>query len=296
MALDARSLRLRRLVVEAISDGSTAHLSPALSLIEILRALYEHYLRTDPQHPDWPDRDRLILSKGHGCLALYAILADRGFISLDDLRSFGLRGSILTGHPERGAIPGVEASTGSLGHGLPIACGVALAARIRGAAYRVVVVTGDGELNEGSNWEAALHAGKHGLDRLSVFVDRNGWQCFGRSDEVADLHPLADKFRSFGFATAEVDGHSMDELRHMVSQLPLVSGRPSAVICHTTKGKGIPAAEDAPAWHHLRVSGKVIREMRQAFEAAGGADGVAGTGLAVSLNTPQTKERPCARP
>lgn len=268
MTLDTTSLYLRRLVVDAMSDGGAGHLGPALSLIEVLRALYDHYLRTDPRRPDWPDRDRLVLSKGHGCLALYAVLADRGFIGLDDLRSFGRPGSILAGHPERGVVPGVEASTGSLGHGLPIAVGMALAARIRGAAYRVVVVTGDGELNEGSNWEAALHAGKHRLDRLSVFVDRNGWQCFGRSDEVADLHPLADKFRSFGFATAEVDGHSMDELREVMSRLPLAAGRPSAVICHTTKGKGIPAAEDSPAWHHLRVSEVTIREMRQALEVS----------------------------
>jgi transketolase len=287
MALDMSSLRLRRLIVEAMSDGSTAHLGPALSLVEILRALYEHYLRTDPRRPDWPDRDRLILSKGHGCLALYAVLADMGFIGLADLQSFGLHGSILTGHPERGAVPGVEASTGSLGHGLPIAVGMALAARIRGSAYRVVVVTGDGELNEGSNWEAALHAGKHRLDGLSVFVDRNGWQCFGRSDEVADLHPLAEKFRSFGFATAEVDGHSMDELRRVASRLPLAAGRPSAVICHTTKGKGISAAEDSPAWHHLRVSDETIREMRQALDVAVFADDDdAGVGPVAPRNAP----------
>jgi transketolase len=221
-----------------------------MSLIEILRVLYDDFLRFRPQEPLWPERDRLILSKGHGCLALYAILADKGFFPLEELRAFSTEESILGGHPERDRIPGIEASTGALGHGLPIAVGVALAARIKDAGYRVVVVTGDGELNEGSMWEAALYAAKHRLNNLTVFVDYNKMQCYGDISTVVDLEPLADKWRSFGFAAIEIDGHSVSELESVVARLPLQPERPTVVICHTVKGKGFPFAEGNPDWHY----------------------------------------------
>jgi transketolase len=264
--LDATSIRLRRLLLETIPRDEPVHLGSALSLVEILRVLFSSYLRLDPQRPGWPDRDRLVLSKGHGGLALYTLLAHRGLLDRGQLMTFGRRGSAVTAHPERGAVPGVEASTGSLGHGLPLAVGIALAARLRGRPSRTVVVTGDGELNEGSNWEAALHAAKHRLDRLSVFVDHNGQQCFGADQDVVRMHALPAKFESFGFSCAEVDGHSVSELTEVTARLPLAPGQPSAVICRTVKGRGVPAAEGSPSWHHLRIDRRQREDLIRALD------------------------------
>lgn len=248
--LDERSLHLRRLVVRALAGGGRGHVGPSLSPIEILRVLYDDYLRVRPTDPGWPDRDRLILSKGHGCLALYALLADKGFYRVEALDEFCREHATLGGHPEWGLIPGVEASTGALGHGLPIGVGLALALRRRVRPGRVVVVTGDGELNEGSNWEAALMAAKHRLDGLSVFVDANSLQCYGETSQVLDMEPMAAKWEAFGFAAREVDGHDVAALRAACTALPFTAGRPSAVICRTVKGKGVPFAENDPAWHY----------------------------------------------
>jgi transketolase len=214
------------------------------------------WTRTSPHSgPGWPDRDRLILSKGHGCLALYALLADKGFYPAEALDEFCNEDAMLGGHPEWGPIPGVEASTGALGHGLPIGVGLALALRRRRRPGRVVVVTGDGELNEGSNnegsnWEAALMAAKHRLDRLTVFVDANSLQCYGETRRVLDLEPMAAKWEAFGFATREVDGHDVRALRSACAALPFTESHPSAVICRTVKGKGVPFTENDPAWHY----------------------------------------------
>ncbi|MEO5344111.1 MAG: thiamine pyrophosphate-dependent enzyme, partial [Gammaproteobacteria bacterium SHHR-1] len=193
---------------------------------------------------------------------------DKGFIDTDALGGFCSAGSCLGGHPELGKIPGVEASTGALGHGLSIGVGMALAARIRGDGTRVVVVTGDGELNEGSVWEAALSAAKHRLDSLSIMVDYNKLQSYGSTREVLDLEPLADKWRAFGFAVIEINGHDMNALGSTLAQLPLEPGRPSAIICHTVKGKGFPFAEFDPLWHHRsRIDADQIAEMHAALEA-----------------------------
>ncbi len=249
-SLDERSLALRRLVIKALEGGGRGHLGSALSLIEILRALYDDTLRFDSARPDWPGRDRFILSKGHGCLALYAILADKGFFPMTELVKFCHFDGILGGHPDAGKVPGVEASTGALGHGLPIGLGLALAARLQKRDSRVFVVMGDGEINEGSVWEAAMCAGKHNLSNLTAIIDYNKLQSYGRTAEVQDLEPLADKWRSFGFAVREADGHDMADLNQVFSALPCDPNRPSAVICHTVKGKGISYAEGSPAWHH----------------------------------------------
>jgi len=248
--LDKRSKLLRRLVLEMVKVGGRGHIGPALSLIEILRVLYDSILQFRPEQPDWANRDRFILSKGHGCLALYAILADKGFFDLSELNSFCLPDSILGGHPERGKVPGVEASTGALGHGLPIGVGMALSAKIRKQNHRVIVVTGDGEINEGSVWEAAMSASKHRLNNLSVLVDYNKLQSYGPVQEVLNLEPLVDKWNSFGFEVQEVDGHDTEALHHLLAELPFKSERPNAIICHTTKGKGFPFAENNPKWHH----------------------------------------------
>lgn len=248
--LDERSLYLRRLVVRGLEGGNRGHVGSSMSLIEILRVLYDDVLRYRPAEPNWQDRDRCILSKGHGCLALYAILADKGYFDATHLDNFCRVDGILGGHPEYGKVPGVEASTGALGHGLSIGVGMALAARMQNRDSRVFAIMGDGEINEGSVWEAALCAGKHGLTNLTAIVDYNKIQSAGPTSLIQDLEPLADKWASFGFAVREVDGHDLDMLGSTFSQLPLSNDKPTAVICHTVKGKGIEFAEGEPSWHH----------------------------------------------
>ena len=248
--LDQRSLALRRLVVRGLDGGKRGHLGSAFSLIEVLRVLYDDVLRFDSTNPRWQDRDRFILSKGHGCLALYAILADKGFFPPQELDRFCKFDGILGGHPERAKVPGVEASTGALGHGLSIGLGQALALRLQQRDSRVFVVMGDGEINEGSVWEAAMCAGKHRLSSLVAMVDYNKLQSYDRTSIVQELEPLADKWRAFGFAVHEVDGHDLDQLRCVFERIPFETDKPSTIICHTVKGRGIVDAEGNPAWHH----------------------------------------------
>ena len=248
--MDQRSKLLRRLIVQALEGGGRGHIGSSLSLVEILRVLYDSILSYRPQDPSWTGRDRLILSKGHGCLALYAILADKGFFSKDELRTFCKPDSRLGGHPERNKAPGIEASTGALGHGLPMGVGMAIAARIRKQSHRVVVVVGDGEINEGSVWEAAMCASKHRLSNLLVIIDYNKLQSYGLSSEVLNLEPLVDKWSSFGFYVREVDGHDITALETVLRLLPQDDLRPTALICHTIKGSGLPFAEGQAEWHH----------------------------------------------
>ncbi|CRM79506.1 Ferredoxin fas2 [Pseudomonas sp. 37 R 15] len=267
MALDERSLHLRRLIAQTLICADMGHVGPSLSLVEILRVLYDSVLSFDCARPDWPDRDRLILSKGHGCAALYAILADKEFFPLAELSTFCSQESRLGGHPEKLKIPGVEASAGSLGHGLSIGVGMAVAARLRRQTYRTFVITGDGELNEGSIWEAALHASKHRLANLTVIVDCNDLQCFGRTDQVLDMAPLAEKWRSFGFDSLTIDGHDLAALKDAFARPPSPSGSPLAVICKTVKGKGLPIAEGNPQWHHkVKFSQEDVLMIKHAFQ------------------------------
>jgi transketolase len=247
--LDARSIALRTTIVRALEAGQRGHVGASFSLVEILRVLYDDVLRYDANKPAWADRDRFILSKGHGCLALYALLADKKFFPEAELLKFCKADGLLGGHPEH-HIPGVEASTGSLGHGMSIGLGMALNGRIARSAYRTFVVIGDGESNEGSIWEAALTAGKHRISSFTVLTDYNKHQSYGSTAEVQNLEPLADKWRAFGFAVADVDGHDVGALRAVLTQLPLDADKPSAVICHTVKGKGVPEAENNMLWHH----------------------------------------------
>ncbi len=266
--LDDRSRQLRSSIIDAFEGGGRGHLGPALSLVEILRVLYDDVMNVRPMEPTWTDRDRCILSKGHGCLALYAVLADHGFFPSSHLAQQCKAGALLGGHPEI-RTPGVEASTGALGHGLPIGIGMALAARLQKRPSRVYVVMGDGELGEGSVWEGALIASKHGLDNLTLLIDHNKLQSYGRVEEVCDLAPLAEKWRSFGFATEECDGHDVSALRALLSRAPFAAGRPSALICHTTKGRGVGFAEQNPGWHHTnKVDAKMVADLRSAIAAA----------------------------
>ena len=266
IVLDRRSVELRQLATEAMIAGGRGHLSTALSCIDILRVLYDDVLRVRAEEPDWDERDIFILSKGHGCLALYAILADKGYFPKSELERFEMKGSMLGGHPEAHRIPGVEASTGALGHGLPIGVGIAVGDKIKRRDRKVVVLVGDGESSEGTVWEAALLANKHRLTNLTVIVDYNKFQCHGPIEEIQSLEPLADKWRSFGFEVAEVDGHDVSQLRKVLTNLPLAGGRPSCVICHTVKGKGIPMITRNPAWHHkYEMSEDEIAGLRSAL-------------------------------
>ena len=266
--LDERSRYLRTLVVDALEGGGRGHVGAALSLIEIVRVLYDDILKVRPIEPKWPDRDRLILSKGHGCLGLYALLADKGFVTMDDLKKQCRPGALLGGHPEI-RIPGVEASTGALGHGLAIGVGLALAARMQKRPSRVFVVQGDGESNEGSVWEAALMAAKHRLANLTLIIDYNKMQSYGNVPDVLPLEPLADKLRAFGFGVAEADGHDVAQLRRVFSALPVDAAKPSAVICHTVKGRGIAVCEHNAAWHHkARLPADQAAALRQELMGA----------------------------
>lgn len=260
--LDDRSLYLRRSAIQTLEGGGRAHLGSAMSIMEIVRVLYDDFLFFDADNPRLEDRDRFLLSKGHGCLALYVILADKGFFRQKELLKFCQADSILGGHPEYGKIPGVEASTGALGHGLPIGVGMALAARLKGKNNRVAVLVGDGETNEGSIWEAAMSAAKHQLSNLTVFIDYNKIQSYGFVSEVLNPEPILDKWSSFGFEVTEINGHDVPQLRQTVENLPLNARKPTAVICHTIKGKGFPFAENNPKWHHKsNLSDDDIQEM-----------------------------------
>jgi transketolase len=204
-------------------------------------------LHVDAKRPLWGERDRLIVSKGHGAAVLYAVLAESGFFPVADLMTYGQDGSPLTGHVSH-HVPGVELSTGSLGHGLPVGCGLALAAHKDAAAWRTYVIVSDGELDEGSNWEAILFAGHHRLDRLTALVDYNKIQSFGGVKEVLDLEPLADKWRSFGWTVCEIDGH--DHAAIAAALAADHAGRPKAILAHTVKGKGVTFMEGQLAWHY----------------------------------------------
>lgn len=268
--LDTRSRQLRRLVVRQLKGARRGHVGSAFSCIDILRVLYDDVLRFEANDPKWPDRDRCIFSKGHGCLALYALLADKGFFPLAELDRVCTADAILGGHPDANKVPGVEASTGALGHGLSIGLGMALHLRMAKSDSRVFVILGDGECNEGSVWEAAMCAGKHRLANFTAIVDYNKHQAYGSTCEVQDLEPLADKWRAFGFAVREVDGHDIAELREVFSSLPLDPAKPTAIIAHTIKGKGAAFAENNMKWHHKN---KVTdQEIENLLTAIGGTD------------------------
>ena len=248
--LDQRSKDLRLLVLDALEGGSRGHLGPALSLIEIVRVLYDSILYHDANNPLLAQRDRFILSKGHGCLGLYAVLADHGYISKSELKGYCTFESKLGGHPERSTLPGVEFSTGSLGHGLSVGIGMAMACRLKGEHWRTYVLIGDGELNEGSNWEGAMHASQHQLGALTVIIDFNQMQASGRIDSILTLDPLEAKWEAFGFNVVKVNGHDLAQLEAELNSPMDSYGKPKAIIAYTVKGKGIPSAENSTIWHH----------------------------------------------
>jgi transketolase len=244
LAKDIRASALRM-----VAAARASHIGGALSMADLLAVLYGDVLRVRPAEADWTERDRFILSKGHSCSALYAALALRGFFHIEELEQYGQDGSRLMAHVSTN-VPGVEFSTGSLGHGLPFGCGKALAAKRRGQSWRVFVMMSDGELDEGSNWEAILFAPQHQLDNLVAIVDYNGIQSLGSVAEVLALDPLAEKFRAFRWAVREIDGHDHAAIRGALSSVPWEPGKPSVVIAHTVKGKGVDFMQDTLLWHY----------------------------------------------
>jgi len=248
--LDKRSLYLRSLVVDCLFGGGRGHMGSAMSLIEILRVLYDKFLKYNSKKPRDKSRDRLILSKGHGCLALYALLADKKFFNKKHLKSSSKFNSILGGHPEFGKVPGVEASTGALGHGPAIGIGMAIAAKLNKQKYKTFAIVGDGEINEGSFWESSMIASKHKLNNFHVIIDYNKIQSYGKTKEVLDLEPLRQKLETFGYNVSEVNGHNVKQLTRYFQKIKNNKKKSTALICHTIKGKGFPFAENNPYWHH----------------------------------------------
>lgn len=234
-----KAKQLRKKIFMTICDGIGCHIPASLSIVEILTVLYYKILNINPKNPKDPQRDRFILSKGHAGVALYTVLADRGFFDKKHLATFGRKGTILGGHPDMHKVPGVDASTGALGHGFTFSMGMALAAKLDNKDFRIFTLLGDGECQEGSIWEAALFAPQHGLDNMTAIVDYNKFQALDKLDQIVGLEPLASKWRSFGWEVVEVDGHNFQQLEETFKSLPITSGKPNVVIAHTIKCKGI---------------------------------------------------------
>lgn len=249
--LESIATKLRYSIIETSSNTGTPHLGSCLSCVDILTALYFNKLRIDTSKPSDAGRDRCILSKGHGAMALFHVLAERGFYSHSLLDDYGKDGGVFAEHPPTpDYLPGIEAATGSLGHGLPLGLGMALASRINQIDYNVYVVLGDGECNEGSNWEAAMMASAQKIKNLCVIVDFNKWQATGRSQEIMSIDPLGQKWKAFGWNTIDVNGHKYDELLNGISQFEIEQEKPTAIIAHTIKGKGVSFMEDDNNWHY----------------------------------------------
>jgi transketolase len=249
--LEATALTLRRRLVTTSAEAKIPHLGSCLSCVELLVQLYWQELHIDPANPEDPERDRFLLSKGHGAPILFQVLAERGFFPIERLADFGKAGSVFHEHPPKpGYIPGIEAATGSLGHGLPMALGMALAARIQQQPTRCYALLSDGECNEGSIWEAALLAASQKLHTLTAIIDFNKWQATGRSQEVLALDPLAAKWEAFGWHALEIDGHDFAAIAQALDWARAERDRPSVIVAHTVKGKGVSFMEDDNNWHY----------------------------------------------
>lgn len=267
-ALRDRALNIRRGLWRALYAAGSGHVGGSSSAADILAALYFHHLSVRADEPDWPGRDRFVLSKGHANAGLAAVLAEAGFFDEALLDTFYGYQSTLGMHPDI-KVPGIEMSTGGLGHGLSVGIGMALGARLQGADFRTLVMIGDGELQEGSNWEAAMAAAQMGLSGLTAIVDYNKIQQGGRISEAVDLDPLADKWRAFGWTVREIDGHDMGAIVDALDDLPFVADTPSLLIAHTVKGKGVSFAEDTWVWHSNAVTDEIYAKALD--ELGGGA-------------------------
>jgi transketolase len=262
------SKAIRRHVLLMTHRANSSHVGSCLSMADVLAVLYATVLRKKATQPDWPDRDRFILSKGHGAAAIYAVLAETGFFPTAWLETYCQDGSRLAGHITHHGVPGVEVSTGSLGHGLSLACGMALAGKHDSRPSRVFVLLSDGECDEGSTWEAALFAPHHYLDNLVGIVDYNKIQSLGRVDEVLKLDPLLDKWRAFRWSVREIDGHNHEQILEALTNVPWEPGKPSCLIAHTVKGKGVSFMENQLAWHYKSPKAEELRSALAELEAA----------------------------
>jgi transketolase len=253
-ALEKIAVQNRKNVLRLMKAGRMGHIGGALSAIDIITALYFNIMRVDPQNPDWPQRDRFVLSAGHKCLALYATLAEKGFFSHKILDTYGALGSKLGGHPDMHKVPGVETNTGALGHGLSIAGGMAMGLKMDKLDARVYVIMGDGELAEGSNWEAAAAASHHKLANLLVFVDRNHLQISGPTVDVMNYEPLDKRWEAFGWSARQIDGHDLNQIVENATDIPFEKGKPSVIIADTLKSKGLSFAENKADFHYWKAT------------------------------------------
>lgn len=258
--------QIRKHVIDMTHRGNSSHVASSLSIADILAVLYGKILKYDAKNPDLPERDRFILSKGHAGAAVYAVLAECGFLSPEILKTHFQDGSILSGHVSHKGVPGVELSTGSLGHGLSVAAGMAYGAKLDNQSHRIFTVMSDGECDEGSNWEAILFAAHHKLDNLIAIVDYNKIQSMGFVEDTISLEPLAQKWQAFNWETIEIDGHNHEELLSVLTQLPAKANKPTCIIAHTIKGKGISFMENKVLWHYRAPQGEDYTAAKKELE------------------------------
>ena len=247
--LEQMAIKVRRGILEEVYNGKSGHPGGSLSIADILTVLYFRQMNINPENPNWEDRDRLVLSKGHCSPALYSCLANRGFFPVEDLKTFRNIDSYLQGHPDKNKVPGVDMTTGSLGQGLSVANGMAIAGKMDKKDYRVYCILGDGEIEEGQIWEAAMASNKYKLDNLCVIVDNNNLQIDGTIEEVMSSYPIDEKFRSFGFEIIKIDGNNIEEIIKALEVAENVKGKPTCIIAKTIKGKGVSYMENQVDWH-----------------------------------------------
>jgi len=247
--LENKAKKIRQHILKMTSEAGSGHPGGSLSAVEILIALYFKIMKHDPKNPDWPDRDRFVLSKGHSAPALYAVLAEAGYMPLEELMTLRKLGCRLQGHPSMSCTPGVEMSTGSLGHGLAVANGMALAAKLDRKLHRIYVLCGDGEMDVGEIWESAMLGAHYKLDNVTMYLDRNMLQLDGPTEKIMSIEPLADKWKAFGWHVQQIDGHDIREILMATENAQQCHGKPSVIICHTVKGKGISFMEGSLHFH-----------------------------------------------
>jgi transketolase len=257
-----KSYKCRKNILKMMRYGES-HIGGAFSSLDIMTVLYNKILKHDPKNPKWEDRDRFILSAGHKCLALYTVLADQGYFEEDILWTYNTLNTRVPMHPDEKALPGIEFPTGSLGHGLPVANGIALSGKLDGKNYKVYVILGDGECAEGSVWEAAMASAHHKIDNLIAIVDRNGLQVNGRTADIMNTSPLEDKFKSFGWEVITINGHDFNKIYSALSLTPFVEGKPSCIVADTVKCKGLTFGEDKFEFHHWHCE---LNEIDNAIE------------------------------